>query len=164
MLEGQRGTAKEEQNRHQHSPRILGDVVGLILSKRRRQCSKNIPSLMAEFWLGLACGAPCPSETGSARRKGEAPQLASKFSKHCVELGFAMLCEACVRQRACWSRLSAWHGLAWLVLASSRLALGLPAGQAWPGPGLAQPGPAWRNSRKLPLEPSNPTCNSSTFK
>ena len=145
MLEGQRGTAKEEQNRHQHSPRILGDVVGLILSKRVRQCSKNIPSLMAEFWLGLACGAPCPSETGSARRKGEGHKLASKFSKHCVELGFAMLCEACVWQRACWSRLSACHGLA---------SPGLVWPGPWPclgGPGLAwpRPGSAWSSLAEL---------------
>ena len=99
---------------------------------------------MAEFWLGLACGAPCPSLAPPN------PGLATSLLA-CA--GGAWLGLAWPRLASFLVSLSAWHGLAWLVLVWPRLAL---PGLAWPS--LAQPGSAWPSappsSRGLRLEPA----------
>ena len=108
---------------------------------------------MAEFWLGLACGAPCPSLARPDR--GLATSLLA-----CA--GGAWLGLAWPRLASFLVSLSAWHGLAWLVLVWPRLAL---PGLAWPS--LAQPGSAWPSPAELQgiaAGASNPTCNPSTFK
>ena len=108
---------------------------------------------MAEFWLGLACGAPCPS---LARPD---PGLATSFLA-CA--GGAWLGLAWPRLASFLVSLSAWHGLAWLVVVWPRLAL---PRLAWPS--LAQPGSAWPSLAELQgiaAGASNPTRNPSTFK